>query len=316
MRTRPKTPTRPLKVNTKHRFELAAPSRCMLSNQPTGFLDLPIEIRLKIYRLVLAEFLKHSIMVSSSIHVRRPGSSLVPPISSLAKHQIHEPGIARTTKTIRAEVLPLLYAPDIPVSYTFHSCDTSLIRKTLQRIRTEDIPLRFHLCTLTFSLPKKVDDNGLATPWLVSLAICLAWCLHSTPSDTEVVITEPEICFREPYVAVNETVSSSVSIKKAESTAAINSFPQGTYMGLSTTATDLVTSFLEFASGLPADEMDTEEQVIFALADFVHARVGKCKDCIVWRSVWKMCLRRIYGAEVAKSMAKERKVETSEGLGG
>ncbi|KAG9855974.1 hypothetical protein KCU98_g1681, partial [Aureobasidium melanogenum] len=314
------TPSQTPARHTKHRFELAPTSQCMLSNRPMGFLDLPVEIRLRIYHLVLADFLDHSIMVSSNIHVQPPGSSTVPPTFPMVKHHrritppastypVHEPAIVRTTKTIRAEVLSLLYAPDTPISYTFHSCSTSLIRRTLRRIHAEDILLKFHISTLTFSLPKELDDNGLAISWLVSLAICLAWCLYSTSSDTELIITEPEFRVGEPYVAVNETEPSSLPIKRAEFTIATNALPRGTDAGLSTTATDLVTSFLEFTSGLPTEEMDIEEQVIFAFADFLHAREDKCKNCILWRSVWKESLRRIYGAEIVNSMAKERKFE-------
>ncbi|KAG9520828.1 hypothetical protein KCV07_g4028, partial [Aureobasidium melanogenum] len=228
-------------------------------------------------------------------------------------YPVHEPAIARSTKAIRAEVLPLLYAPGTPVSYTFHSCSTSLIRRTLHRIHTEDIPLKFQIGTLTFSLPKELDDNGLAIAWLVSLAVCLAWCLHSTASDTGIIITEPEFCVGEPYVAVNEIQPSSLPIKKASFTTATNSLPRGTDAGLSTTATELVASFLGFTAGLPGKEMGTEEQVMFAFADFLHAREDKCRHCILWRSVWKESLRRIYGAEVAKCMAKERKFELSRG---
>ncbi|KAG9568250.1 hypothetical protein KCU71_g3034, partial [Aureobasidium melanogenum] len=327
LQTPSQTPGRHFEVHPTHRFELAATSECMSSNRPTGFLDLPVEIRLKIYHLVLADFLDHSIMVSSSIHVRPPGSSLVPPITPTVKHRrqialpasvnrVHEPAIARSTKTIRAEVLPLLYAPGTPVSYTFHSCSTSLIRRTLHRIHAEDIPLKFQLGTLIFSLPKELDDNGLAITWLVSLTLCLAWCLHATSSDPEIVITEPELRVGDPYVAVNETQSSSLPLKRAEFTIATNALPRGTDAGLATTATELVTSFLEFTLGLPTEEMDTEEQVVFAFADFLHAREDKCKNCILWRSVWKECLRRIYGAEVVKNMAKERKFELHGGLGG
>lgn len=255
-------------------------------------------------------------MVSSNVHVLLPGSSLIPPTVPLVKHpqqltppvfanRVYEPEIIRTTKTIRAEVLPLLYAPDTPISYNFHSCSTSLIRSTLSRIHREDIPLKFQLATLTFSLPKELDDNGLAITWLVSLAVCLAWCLYATSSDPEIVITEPELRVGEPYVAVNETEPPSL-VQETQLTTVIK-LPRGTDAGLSTTATELVTSFLVFTSCLPKEEMGTKGQVIFAFADFLHAREDKCKDCVLWRSAWKECLKRIYGAEVAKSMAKERK---------
>lgn len=303
-------------MHTKHRFGFAATSRYILSNRPTGFLDLPVEIRHQIYYPILAELLDHSMMVSSNVHVLPPGSSLIPPTVPLVKHpqqftplvfanHVHEPEVNRTTKTIRAEVLPLLYTPNTPISYNFHSCSTSLIRSTLSRIHREDIPLKFRLATLTFSLPKELDDNGLAITWLVSLAVCLAWCLYATSSDPEIIITEPELRVGEPYVAVNKTEPSYLMQETRFTTA--TKLPRGTDAGLSTTATELVTSFLVFTSGLPKEEMSTEEQVIFAFADFLHAREDKCKDCILWRSVWKECLKRIYGAEVAKSMAKERR---------
>jgi hypothetical protein len=76
---------------------------------------------------------------------------------------------------------------------------------------------------------------------------------------------------------------------------------------LSTTAAELVTSFLNFTQGLPEVEMNTEEQVIFALADFLHNRPEKCKSCVLWRAAWKQCLNILYGEEVARSMVKERK---------
>lgn len=312
-------------MHTKHRFELAATSQCMLSNRPTGFSDLPVVIRFRIYHLILAEFRDQSIMLSTNIHVQPRRGNIIPStFPRLKRHRriappastypVHEPAISRTTKTIRTEVLPLLYAPGTPISYTFHSCSITLIRRTLHRIHAEDVPLKFHLSALTFSLPKELDDNGLAISWLVSLAICLAWCLYSTSSDTEVIVTEPEVRVKEPYVAVNETELPVLS-QKVEFTTATNSLSRGTVAGPSTTATDLVASFVGFTSGLPGEEMKTEEQVIFAFADFLHARADKCKNCILWRSVWKECLRRIYGAEVAKSMAKERTFELGEILG-
>lgn len=121
------------------------------------------------------------------------------------------------------------------------------------------------------------------------------------------------MCVKGPYVAVNETEPPVLSESKVEFTTATDSLSRGTDAGLLTTATELAASFLEFVSGLPTEEMDTEEQVTFALADFLHAREDKCKECILWRSAWKECLRRIYGAQVAKSMAKERKFELSGG---
>ncbi|KAH0354509.1 hypothetical protein KCU81_g1510, partial [Aureobasidium melanogenum] len=258
-------------------------------------------------------------MLSTNIHVQPRGRNIIPStFPRLKRHRriappastypVHEPAISRTTKTIRTEVLPLLYAPGTPISYTFHSCSAALIRRTLHRIHAEDIPLKFHLSALTFSLPEELDDNGLAISWLISLAICLAWCLYPTSSNTEVIVTEPEVRAKEPYVAVNET-EPPVRSEKVEFTTATDSLSRGTDAGLSTTATELVTFFLEFTSGLPAEEMKTEEQVIFALADFLHAKDDKCKNCILWRSAWKECLRRIYGADIAKSMAKEREFE-------
>lgn len=259
-------------------------------------------------------------MVPSRVHVLPPGSSLIPPILPLVKHHQHttlttcvnrvrEP-LIRTTEIVRAGVPPLLYAPDTPISYNFHSCSTSLIRSTLSGFHEEDAPPKPQLASLTFSLPKKLDDNGLAMTWLVSLAVCLAWCIHATSSNPEIIITEPEFHVGEPDVAVNETEPPSL-IQRIQSTTATNSLPRGADAGVSTTATSLVTSFLEFSSGLPADEMAVEEQVIFALADFMHARADKCKTCILWRSVWKECLKRIYGAEVVQGMVRERKFEIS-----
>ncbi|CAD0086605.1 unnamed protein product [Aureobasidium vineae] len=317
LQTRLQTPRRHIAATTKHRFELAATAQCMLSNRRTGFLDLPAELRFRIYYLALADLSDHDIMFTSKIHVRPPNTSLVPhsfpsdkdrqrTITPAFKNQVYEPAITRTAKTIRTELLPLLYERGTPISYTFYACSTTLIRQTLRRIRTEDIPLELHLATLTFSLPKQLDDTGLAIPWLVSLATCLAWCLYTSPIP-EIIITEPEFYIKEPYVAVNETDPPSLSISNGKFSP--DFITKGTNAELSTTATDLVTSFLKFTSGLSREEMKTEGQSIFALADFLHARVDKCKECVLWRGSWKECLGRIYGHEVAKVMVRERNLE-------
>jgi hypothetical protein len=221
----------------------------------------------------------------------------ITPNSSI--NHIQDPAIPRTSSITRGETQ--LYASGTPISYKFHSCDTSLIREALHLIRTEDILLNLNLSTLTFSLPKHLDDDGLAIPWLVSLATCLAWCFHSV-SVPDIVIMEPELGLEEPYIAVNEkelpTLRTDLYAGTAEARASTE---------LSTTATDLVVSFLNFTHGLPRSEMETKEQVIFALADYLHNRPDKCKSCVLWRAAWRECLDRLYGQDVARSMVKQRK---------
>jgi hypothetical protein len=43
---------------------------------------------------------------------------------SIAEQQINEPAIPRTSNIIRGKTQ--IYAPDTPISYTFHSCDRGL----------------------------------------------------------------------------------------------------------------------------------------------------------------------------------------------
>jgi hypothetical protein len=176
-----------------------------------------------------------------------------------------------------------------------------MIRKALRIIHTEDIPLDLNLSTMTFSLPKDLDDNGLAISWLVSLTTSLAWCFHSV-SVPEIVITEPELGVEEPYIAVNEKELAALRMDLYAGNTSLQASTE-----LLTTATDLVTTFLSFTQGLPSGEMKTEEQVIFALTDHLHNRPDKCRSCVLWRAAWKECLNRLYGEEVAKSMVKQRK---------
>jgi hypothetical protein len=181
------------------------------------------------------------------------------------EHHIHGSTTSRTASTIRDEVI--LFPPGTPISYTFHSCDAILIRAALQRIHEEDLPLNLNLSTITFSLSKCSDDDGSAVPWLVSLTTCLAWCLHNYPIPS-IIITGPELCSKEPYIAVNEIDQATIRTDFYAGPPSNQSS-----VGTTTTATGLVVSFLAFTQGLPKSEMDTEEQVIFALADFLH-------DCI------------------------------------
>lgn len=224
-------------------------------------------------------------------------------ITSTSLEESQEQAISRTARLVRGETL--FDTPGRPISYNFHSCDVIPIREVLRLIRTEDLLMNLNLKTMTFSLPKHLDDDGLAVPWLVSLATCLAWCFHCF-SVPDIIITEPKLGSENPSIGVNETgllelrtdlyPGSEVTQNTAES---------------STTATDLVHLFLDFAQGLPATELATEEQAIFALADFLHDRPDKCKSCILWRAAWKECLTRLYGEVVAKSMAKRRKFQSA-----
>jgi hypothetical protein len=216
-----------------------------------------------------------------------------------SEHQVHEPAIPRTVNIIRGETL--LYTPGTHISYTFHSCDATMIREALCLIHTEDMLLDLNLSTMTFSLPKDLDDNGLAISWLVSLTTSLAWCFHSV-SVPEIVITEPELDVEEPYIAVNGIEPPSLRVDLYAGTTKAQASAE-----LSTTATDLVTTFLNFTQGLPRTEMETKEQVIFALADYLNNNRSKCKSCVLWRAAWKECLNILYGEEVTRSMVKQRK---------
>jgi len=172
-------------------------------------------------------------------------------------------------------------------------------------MHTEDLPMNLNLETITFSLPKHVDDDGLAIPWLVSIATCLAWCFHHS-SAPDIIIAEPELDIEDPSVTVNESKASSL---RSDLHPGATALQIGTE--LSTTATHLAQLFLQFAQGLPSTELATEEQAIFALADFLHNRADKCKSCVLWRAAWKECLIRLYGEVVAKSMARQRKFQTT-----
>jgi hypothetical protein len=217
------------------------------------------------------------------------------------EHQNHESTTDRTPRIIRDEVL--LFPSGTPISYNFHSCDVTLIRVALHRIQEEDLPLNLNLGTITFSLPKCSDDDGSAISWLISLITCLAWCFHSSPIP-RIIITEPELCLKEPYIGVNETDQ---AIRRTDLCAGP---PNDQSSATSTTsATGLVITFLIFTQGLPRSEMDTEEQVIFALADFLHDCIERCKSCVLWRAAWKECLNVIYGKEVARSMVRRRKFQ-------
>jgi hypothetical protein len=222
-------------------------------------------------------------------------------ISNAPGHGSYGPTTSRSPKLIRGETL--IYTPGTPISYTFHSCDATMVREALRLIHTEDLPLNLNLKTLTFSLPKHLDDNGSAISWLVSLTTCLAWCFHCS-SVPDIVVTEPESCIQEPYIAVNEEELPSLRVDLFTGVKTQQRGPT-----LSTTATELILSFLDFTRGLPQSEMGTGEQAVFALADFLHNRPDKCKQCVLWRAAWKNCLRRLYGEEVAKSMARKRKFQ-------
>jgi hypothetical protein len=113
---------------------------------------------------------------------------------------------------------------------------------------------------------------------------------------------EPDMGIEEPYIAVNEKELPSLRTDLYAGTAESRASTE-----LSTTATDLVASFLNFTHGLPRGEMETEEQVIFALADYLHNRPDICKSCVLWRAAWKQCLHILYGEEVARSVVKQRK---------
>lgn len=217
--------------------------------------------------------------------------------------QAHEPFVSRTAKIVRCE--SPLYTPGTPIYYTFHSCNAALIIESLRLIHTEDLPMNLNLETMTFSLPKHVNDDGLAIPWLVSLTACLAWCFHRS-SAPDIIIAEPELGIEKPSMTVNESEAPSLRSDLHTGSTASQASEE-----LSTTATDLVQSFLEFAQGLPSTELATEEQAIFAFADFLHNRPDKCKSCVLWRAAWKECLTRLYGQVVAKSMARQRKFQTT-----
>jgi hypothetical protein len=171
-------------------------------------------------------------------------------IAESPQHRIHESTASRTPSIIRDEVL--LLPPGTPIPYNFHSCDASLIRAALHRIHEEDLPLNLNLSTIPFSLPKCSDDDGSAIPWLISLAIGLARGFHSFPIPS-ITITGPELCFKEPYIAVNETDQATLRTDLYAGPSSNQSSA-----GLTTTATELVITFLVFTQGLPKSEMDTE----------------------------------------------------------
>jgi len=239
----------------------------------------------------------------SNLHPVSPVEKLSRIGSTSSGLQAHEPFVSRTAKIVRGETL--LYTPSTPISYTFHSCNAALIIESLRLIHTEDLPMNLNLESITFSLPKHIDDDGFAIPWLVSLTTCLAWCFHGS-GVPNILIAEPEPGNEEPYITVNERAPPSL-----RSDLHPGSLASQTVAELSTTATDMVQLFLEFAQGLPSTELATEEQAIFALADFLHNRPDKCKSCVLWRAAWKECLARIYGKVVAKSMARQRKFQTT-----
>lgn len=219
-------------------------------------------------------------------------------ITKFSDRQSPGPVTSRTPKIIPGETL--LFTPGTSISYTFHSCDATMVREALRLIHTEDLPLNLNLKTLSFSLPKHIDDRGTAVPWLVSLDTCLVWCFHCS-STPEIIITEPEKCVKEPCISVNEVEPPKLRVDLYAGSPGSQENTE-----LSTTATDFVVSFLCFTQGLPKNEMEIEEQATFALADFLHNRPDKCKHCVLWRAAWKVCLRRPYGDEVAKSMARMR----------
>jgi hypothetical protein len=220
-----------------------------------------------------------------------------------AEHQIHESTNARTPRIIRDDVL--LFSPGTPISYNSHSCDATLIRAALHRIHEEDLPLNLNLSTILFSLPKASDDDddGSAVPWLISLTTCLAWCFHDFPMP-RIIITGSELCLEEPYIAVNEIDQTSLRTDLYAGPSSKQSS-----VGSTTTAAELVITFLVFTQGLPRSGMETEEQVIFALADLLHDCIERCKSCVLWRAAWKECLDVIYGKEVARSMVRRRKFQ-------
>ena len=200
----------------------------------------------------------------------------------------HEPFISRTAKIVRGETL--LYTSGTPIFYTFHSCNAASIKESLYLIHTKDLPINLNLEIITFSLPKHVNDDGLAIPWLVSIATCLAWCFHRS-SAPDIIIAEPELDVKEPYITVNESKAPSLR----------SDLPPGSAVSqigteLSTTATDLVHLFLEFAQGLPSTELATEEQAIFALADFLHNRPDKCKLCFVESGLERVFDKTLWGS--------------------
>jgi hypothetical protein len=217
------------------------------------------------------------------------------------EHHVHGSTNPRTPIIIRDEVL--LFTSGTPISYDFHSCYATLIREALHRIHAEDLPLNLNLSTMTFSLSEYLDDDGSAVSWLVSLTTCFAWCFHSFPIPS-IIITGPELCFKDPYITVNEMERPSL---RTDLYSDYNNCQPDS--DSSTTATGLVVTFLEFTKGLSKSEMDTEEQVIFALADFLHDSIERCKSCVLRRATWKECSNRIYGQEVARSMVRRRKFQ-------
>ncbi|KEQ72579.1 hypothetical protein M436DRAFT_48479 [Aureobasidium namibiae CBS 147.97] len=223
--------------------------------------------------------------------------------STSSEIQVRQPFDSRAVRLARGELL--LFEPDTPICYAFHSCDVTLIKESLHLVHTEDLPMDLNLETMTFSLPKHIDDDGFAIPWLVSLMTCLAWCFHGA-AIPDILIAEPELGIEEPYVAVNEAEAPSLRSDLHPGFTASQTDAE-----LSTTASDLVRLFLRFAQGLPSTELATEEQAIFALADFLHNRPDKCKSCVLWRAAWKECLIRVYGKIVAKIMVKKRNFQPS-----
>lgn len=221
--------------------------------------------------------------------------------SASSEIRFHEYTISRTTGIVRGETL--FYNPGLPLSYTFHSCDVIQIREALRLIHTEDLHMNLSLKTMTFSLPKYLDDDGSAVPWLVSLATCLAWCFHCS-SAPDIIIKEPELGNEEPFITVNETGLPELRIDLLPGSTGTQN-----RAALSTTATDLIHLFIDFAQGLPSTELAIEEQAIFALADFLHDRPEECQRCVLWRTAWKECLTRLYGNVVANSMARKRKFQ-------
>lgn len=239
-----------------------------------------------------------SLHESLNFYTKLPAEKRQRITSTVSELRSHENTTSHTARIIRGETL--LFAPDTPICYTFHSCDVTLIREALRIIRTEDLSMNLNLKTITFPLPKYIDDDGTAVSWLVSLTICLAWCFHCS-SVPDIIIAEPELDIEEPHITINE-----IELPKLKVDLYAGSTSSQERAELSTTATDLVHLFLDFAQGLPCTELVTEEQAIFALADFLHNRPDKCKSCVLWRAAWKECLTRLYGEVIAKTMAKKR----------
>ncbi|CAD0041629.1 unnamed protein product [Aureobasidium pullulans] len=171
-------PPEGLNLTSKDQLAPPATERQDFPSPGAAPADLPFELRLKVYHLNLTDHLKLENMTSNSIHVRptdlNPPSDVFPSFSTCPldwtrtietkpEHPIREPAVSRTARLVRADVLPLLYKPDTPTSYTFHACPAAQIRNTLHRIHNEDISLGLRLENLTFCLPKAIDDQGLAT---------------------------------------------------------------------------------------------------------------------------------------------------------